>query len=166
MMHYRDSLCRLIESLAVPAPVVAEIGVHRGRTSEQLLKRFPNLTLWMVDPWMPYAEATAEQQSIWKAEAYDRTRMYFNRRNVICEPSETAVTSVPDCDLVFIDADHSYEACRLDCFTWWPKVKRGGILCGHDFGKGLGVDQAVREWAEQTGVNFGVTDGHIWVVRK
>jgi hypothetical protein len=165
MMNYRDSLCRLIDSLRLPSPVVAEIGVHRGRTSECLLHRFPELELWMVDPWLSYAEATKEQQSNFKVEAYERTRRYFNRRTIVEQPSADAAALVPDCDLVFIDADHSREACYADCRTWLPKVKPGGILCGHDFGKGLGVDQAVIEWAEQAGVQFTLTDGHIWVVR-
>ncbi len=36
-------------------------------------------------------------------------------------------------DLVFIDADHTYEGVKKDLVNWWPKVKRGGILAGHDF---------------------------------
>jgi len=35
-------------------------------------------------------------------------------------------------DLVFIDADHSYGSIKQDIELWLPKVKAGGILCGHD----------------------------------
>ena len=35
-------------------------------------------------------------------------------------------------DLVFIDADHSYAATLGDIHAWRPKVRPGGILCGHD----------------------------------
>ena len=35
-------------------------------------------------------------------------------------------------DLVFIDADHRYASIKRDLEAWWPKVKVGGILCGHD----------------------------------
>jgi len=35
-------------------------------------------------------------------------------------------------DLVFIDGHHGYSHVREDILAWLPKVKRGGILCGHD----------------------------------
>ena len=48
--------------------------------------------------------------------------------------SRDAATIIADgCfDLIFIDADHSYDRAREDIALWKPKVGRGGILCGHD----------------------------------
>jgi Methyltransferase domain len=52
-------------------------------------------------------------------------------------------------DLAFIDADHSYEMIFADIRAWLPKVKTGGVLCGHDYGSSagdhVGVKQAVDE---------------------
>ena len=49
-------------------------------------------------------------------------------------------------DLIFIDADHSYEAVREDIIAWWPKVKNGGIISGHDYQMGTpGVIAASNE---------------------
>ena len=33
---------------------------------------------------------------------------------------------------LFIDADHSYEACKADFEAWRPKVKLGGLISFHD----------------------------------
>lgn len=35
-------------------------------------------------------------------------------------------------DGVFIDASHDWQAVVADCEAWWPKIKSGGWLCGHD----------------------------------
>jgi len=55
-------------------------------------------------------------------------------------------------DFVFIDAGHDYASATADIQGWLPKVKRGGILAGHDYAKGSdgawtwpGVVQAVQE---------------------
>jgi predicted O-methyltransferase YrrM len=36
-------------------------------------------------------------------------------------------------DLVYIDAAHDYENTATDIRTWLPKVRKGGILAGHDY---------------------------------
>jgi hypothetical protein len=38
-----------------------------------------------------------------------------------------------DCDFILIDADHAFEAVAADIATYWPKVKPGGVLVGHDY---------------------------------
>jgi MMP 1-O-methyltransferase len=49
-------------------------------------------------------------------------------------------------DLVFIDGDHAYEACRADIGAWTPFVRPGGVIAFHDFGsRASGVTQAIFE---------------------
>ena len=55
--------------------------------------------------------------------------------HTIPENSIEASTYFPDeyFDVVFIDAEHTYDAVKRDIETWLPKVKTGGILIGHDW---------------------------------
>lgn len=53
-------------------------------------------------------------------------------------------------DIVFIDASHKYYDVLNDINHWYPKIKKGGIICGHDYVIGhkvseMGVVKAVNE---------------------
>lgn len=68
-------------------------------------------------------------------------------------------------DMVFIDADHTYEAVKVDIAAWLPKVKVGGYLCGHDYisySKEDPVRRAVDEMFPE-----GVELDHVtWIKKK
>ena len=69
-------------------------------------------------------------------------------------------------DLVFIDADHTYEGCKKDIDLWWPKLKKGGVMLGHDYGPHFeGVVKAVNE---RFGSPHDLSEGEfaIWKVVK
>lgn len=65
-------------------------------------------------------------------------------------------------DFVFIDADHRYESVVKDIDAWLPKIKKGGIISGHDFTYAVttenGVSQAVRERFD----DFQQFAGSVW----
>jgi hypothetical protein len=54
---------------------------------------------------------------------------------LIIKPSVEAAKDFPNFffDFVYIDADHTYKAVMEDLTAWYPKVKIGGVICGHDF---------------------------------
>ena len=60
-------------------------------------------------------------------------------------------------DYVMLDADHAYESISKDIVAWWPKVRPGGILAGHDYSAEFpGVLQAVTEAFENIRVHRGI----------
>ena len=36
-------------------------------------------------------------------------------------------------DMVFIDGAHDYESVMTDILSWLPKIKKNGLICGHDY---------------------------------
>jgi len=72
-------------------------------------------------------------------------------------------------DFVFIDADHTYESVKKDILAWYPKVKKGGIIAGHNYfveGKGYeGLRKAVIEIFGNK-VNKSYMDERCWLIEK
>ena len=54
---------------------------------------------------------------------------------IIRKTSIDAVKDVPDesLDFVYIDAMHEFDYMMVDIILWTPKVRKGGIVSGHDY---------------------------------
>jgi len=74
-----------------------------------------------------------------------RTGLGFRLLPVVGLSKDVAPLLPDGCaDLVFIDGDH--EDVETDVTAWGPKVRPGGILCGHDAGQNA-VRAAATNWA-------------------
>jgi predicted O-methyltransferase YrrM len=72
----------------------------------------------------------------------------LNVVNIIRGHSQDVVSKYQDetIDFCFIDGSHEYEDVKKDILAYLPKVKKGGILAGHDYDAiWNGVIQAVDE---------------------
>ena len=56
-------------------------------------------------------------------------------------------------DFVFIDAEHTFESVLDDLSAWWPKVRPGGLLAGHDY-DWPEVARAVDRFFGRSGLNL------------
>jgi predicted O-methyltransferase YrrM len=101
------------------------------------------------------------QNKIWAVELNCSQRLLENTTNwginLICKGSVNASKMFPDqfFDLIFIDADHTYDAVKRDIKAWLPKCKHGGIIAGHDYqAKGVWpeVRRAVDEFFPQINI--------------
>ena len=68
-------------------------------------------------------------------------------------------------DLLFIDADHAYDAVVSDLHSWLPKLRPDGWLLLHDLGWAEGVQQAVQEIVVPLEVSKPETLPNLYAVR-
>ncbi|MFM8220719.1 MAG: class I SAM-dependent methyltransferase, partial [Planctomycetaceae bacterium] len=81
--------------------------------------------------------------------------------------SRQCQAEVPEVDVAYIDADHSYEAVKDDIAVWYPRVAVGGALCGHDYCPGWpGVRKAVDELVAQHRLTLTTYRDNSWMVLK
>lgn len=137
--------------------VGAEVGAATGNTTEYLLKKCPSLKqLIIADDWRPIPGSGQ-----WERDDMEQVfRKRFNgedRLTILKGLSWQMASRVPDIslDFVFIDASHDYESVKKDLKAWDPKIRPGGLLCGHDL-HFEGVREALAELPEtyfETGID-------------
>jgi predicted O-methyltransferase YrrM len=137
-----DGLMDLIK-LFPEDTVMAEVGCLAGISTKVFAGACKKV--YAIDSWKPYSEVNSERMS----EAigrFDENLKGCSNVEVIKMHSLDAVNDFKDegLDVVYIDANHSYAAFRKDLRAWIPKVKRGGIIAGHDYHH-LDIHIAMRE---------------------
>lgn len=68
-------------------------------------------------------------------------------------------------DFVFIDGDHSYNAVKDDIKNWLPKLKRSGLIAGHDYTDEYkyGVVPAVNDSFDKKIINVSKSSWYVWI---
>ena len=154
----------------------AEIGVAQGNHARQMLRTGGFSSLYLIDTWEddPYwMEMTGQ-------EKYESCLEILRNCpdppcTMIRKTSVDAAKLFDDqsLDFAFIDADHSYASAREDIAAWYPKVRDGGVIAGHDYTdwETMGVIQAVDEFVEAENLSLHVippapNDNEVWVAVK
>lgn len=123
----------LLESLASQASAIVEIGVFEGATSRRIIEKMPaNGTMVCVDPFFAGRLGLAYGYWITRAQTRRAGRVDVDVQIVRQLSFDFAEEYRGQFDLVFIDADHSYEAVRRDWQDWSEKVRVGGHIALHD----------------------------------
>lgn len=137
--------------------VGAEIGVFEGAYSHRLLHYCSGLKLYGVDIWEIYS-GYRDYQPRHMASAYQKAQ--DNVKEYDCTLIKGWSTEVAkqfkdeSLDFVFLDGNHAYEYVVADIAAWSKKVRKGGIIYGHDFDdysnhkrwKEMNVIPAVEGW--------------------
>ncbi len=117
-----------------------ELGSFKGQFANTILNNW-NGKLLMVDVWreLPheeYDDASNHREHIDAySQAMDNIKGFEDRAYMLRMKGEHACDFILDgsLDFAYIDANHTYNAVKEDINTWYPKVKSGGIVMGHDY---------------------------------
>ncbi|CAE7341615.1 PGK1, partial [Symbiodinium necroappetens] len=88
-----------------------------------LLARFPQLRYFGADPTIKDEVREAYSPYAARAELHATTSEEMHQALADAEPM----------DIVFVDGPHTYANVRNDLHLWESRVKKGGIIAGHDF---------------------------------
>ena len=127
-----------------------EVGVMKGGYSARILRDWSGRELISVDPWLERPEN--------EAEARRRLAPYGERSTIWRATSVEAAARLAagELDFAYIDARHDYASVKEDLEAWFPKVRPGGILAGHDYPM-PGVQAAVTEFCAARGLRVHTT---------
>lgn len=129
----RETLAELFCELGFKIGV--EVGSGRGVHAEMLCQKIPGLNLTCVDPWKKYGQFSQADLDQSNSEAVERLAKY--NVEIRRESSTEGVKHFADhsLDFVYIDGCHDFDFIMEDLIVWVPKVKKYGIVSGHDYFK-------------------------------
>jgi len=137
--------------------IIAEVGSRSGINAKTILLSMKVEKLYLIDPYTPYLDGgtflTQEDQDAYYVEMYNNMKQFLDRVIFITRPSILASKLFEDeyFDYIYLDANHNYESVMTDQKSWFPKVKKGGFISGHDIGY-PDVIKAVNDFIE--GYNY------------
>ena len=142
----RNQFGELLVGMGLTGKAV-EVGTHLGHFARTLLAGWPG-HLTCVDPYEHAPAAYAEQVPLLEGShggdrrldrhaALARLHPWLHgegRCTLLQKTSAEAALAFEhnSLDFVYLDGDHRTLAVLSDLELWWPRVKPGGILAGHD----------------------------------
>ena len=141
-----EGLQQLIEENKKPGMVVAELGVYDGSTTWRLAQLVKEVGgKYIAVDWFKGNDGIIDGAHSFSEDKHESILGAFKANIKEANVEDTvevfdmttleAAKLIPDqsLDICFIDADHRYTGVKEDILAYLPKVKPGGIICGHDF---------------------------------
>jgi tetratricopeptide (TPR) repeat protein len=158
---FRDLYTAIAKALPDGA-TVAEIGVWKGQSVIHLAQRMQDMgkrcMIHAIDTFQGDEDTGKEKTLVQFTENIERAGV---GGIVYPLPDQSIIAATRfeagELDMVFIDGAHDYDSVYSDLTAWWPRVKDGGILAGHD------IDSPdVQRALEDAGIEYHVV-GRCWV---
>lgn len=122
-----------------------EIGSYIGESTQIFLNHLDIDKMYCIDKWSitdKYGlKEISEAESIFNLLHGSNEKVCIHKRD-----SRDSLLKSINPDVVYIDASHRYEDVSKDIDFWLPLIKKGGVICGHDYcNRSPGVIKAVDE---------------------
>ena len=149
--------------------IVAEVGVLWGDHAYKMLKETQPKKLYLIDCWQTQHGVYVNDpcNDTYFLEAYNKVKSRFakfSNVDVVRMYSVHAARKFENeyFDWVYIDANHHFRGIWTDLKAWWPKIKQGGYMAGHDYGtrKWVKVQTAVDLFATKRGLIVQTADAN------
>jgi hypothetical protein len=164
-MIYYENRIEMLKSLPKNL-IIAELGVLSGDFSKQILDICEPSELVLIDTWSGKIGSGDENGNNFTLYDGDLlfnqvTSNFSNNSNVKIIKGKTEKLldfNNSYFDLIYIDADHSYNGVKKDLMNSYLKIKNGGYITGHDYSINklktnnnydFGVKRAVTEFCQR-----------------
>jgi predicted O-methyltransferase YrrM len=141
------------------AELAAEVGVREGYFSKFILDNTSVKKLYAIDPWENNAELS-DCETVFRT-CKGLLDPFGDRAEMVKGYSPFAAEMFEDgsLDFIYIDGLHDYESVKADIAGFYPKLKVGGIIAGHDYHleDWPGVYNAVNEFISENKLEINVT---------
>lgn len=156
----REDLCRLWADKGYRKG--AEIGVWSGEFSARICTIVKGVHLLCIDPWAAYDEYHDRKNNQGRLNAaYEEARYRLTEFDVTIfrMTSQEVAPTIPfgSLDFIYLDGNHSEPFITQDLEAWTPKVRSGGMVCGHDYQRNvkrpdIQVAEAVDRFTDSLGI--------------
>lgn len=160
----------------------AEIGVWKGKSLSyfvvESINRQKTGKIFAIDHWNGSEEHITKNNQAYEKLLETENGLYNdflsniepikNYISIIRKSSIEASKNFADntFDAIFIDGSHDYDNVKADINAWYPKLKKGTIISGHDYdGNWPGVVNAVNEFATKNNLIIHISGGSCWYAK-
>ncbi|KOP82312.1 class I SAM-dependent methyltransferase [Cytobacillus solani] len=122
---------------------IIEIGIQRGATAKAILDNCPSIERYIGIDLTPHSQTTLSIQQEEVPQIAGELVKDYHQVELILTPNGTRDLSpghLPAADLILIDGDHSAQGVILDTILARQTIRKGGIICWHDYGNSLVPD--------------------------
>ncbi|MFC1550403.1 class I SAM-dependent methyltransferase [Candidatus Neomarinimicrobiota bacterium] len=178
---------RLLLDLLPKHSIGAEIGVHLGDFSKQIIKVVSPNELHLIDPWIHQISSTYKD-ALYGGKTKDGQNEMDKRYERVCRRfdkqinanivkvhrglSSTILKQFSDeyFDWIYIDGNHLYEYVKIDLKLSLKKIKSFGFITGDDYSDGGwwkgGVKKAVDEFCRNQAIQLIEIRNRQYILQK